>query len=119
MRTTTCVIGLAAVMAAFAANAFTSAPLGAIRPKGWLFDRARAARDGYTGHMDGVSHHFRRAWSADWKPRGVYLNWGNDEKDCQGDRPFMPPVLAQTYPQYITGVGSLQATNPGAVIIFR
>ena len=31
----------------------------------------------------------------------------------------MPPVLAQTYPQYITGVGSLQATNPGAVIIFR
>ena len=82
MRTTTCVIGLAAVMAAFAANAFTSAPLGAIRPKGWLLDRARAARDGYTGHMDGVSHHFRRAWTADWKPRGVYLNWGNDEKDC-------------------------------------
>ena len=28
-------------------------------------------------------------------------------------------VNAQTYPQYITGVGSLQATNPGAVIIFR
>lgn len=61
-------------------SAFTRAPLGAIRPKGWILDRARAARDGYTGHMDDVSHHFRRAWSADWKPRGVNLNWGNDEK---------------------------------------
>ena len=28
-------------------------------------------------------------------------------------------VNAQTYPQYITGVGSLQATNPGVVIILR
>ena len=28
-------------------------------------------------------------------------------------------VNAQTYPQYVTGVGSLQANNPGAMIIFR
>ena len=28
-------------------------------------------------------------------------------------------VNAQTYPQYVTGVGSLKANNPGAMIIFR
>lgn len=60
--------------------AFMSAPIGSIRPAGWLMDRARAARDGYTGHMADVSHHFRRAWAADWKPRGAALNWPNDEK---------------------------------------
>ncbi len=58
--------------------AFAVAPAGAVRPAGWLLDRARAARDGYTGHMDDVSHHFRRAWSADWRPRGKHLNWPDD-----------------------------------------
>ena len=67
--------------APFAApNVFESMPAGAVRPKGWLLDRALAARDGYTGHMDDVSHHFRRAWTAEWRPRGVHLNWPNDEK---------------------------------------
>ena len=59
---------------------FRLTPVGSVRPAGWLMDRARAARDGYTGHMDDVSHHFRRAWSADWRPRGANLNWPNDEK---------------------------------------
>ena len=27
---------------------------GDARPRGWLLDRARAARDGFTGHMDDV-----------------------------------------------------------------
>ena len=59
-------------------NALTRVAIGAIRPKGWILDRARAARDGYTGHMDDVNHHFRRAWTADWNPRGKYLNWRPD-----------------------------------------
>ncbi len=77
----------AAMMAALSAvadqapkRAFSQMPAGAVRPAGWLMDRARAAKDGYTGHMDDVSHHFRRAWIADWRPRGKALNWNNNEK---------------------------------------
>lgn len=54
---------------------------GAVRPSGWLLDRARAARDGYTGHLDEVSDHFRRAWTAEWNPRGNYLNWSVDDEE--------------------------------------
>ena len=63
-----------------AADAFRAATIGSVKPEGWLLDRARAARDGYTGHMDDVSLHFRRAWSADWNPRGQFLNWDHGEK---------------------------------------
>ena len=69
---------LATDIAMLQTNAFTRVPLGAIRPKGWLLDRARAARDGYTGHMDDVSHHFAKAWAADWNPRGKFLHWKPD-----------------------------------------
>ena len=60
----------------------TEAKPGAVKPCGWLRDRACAARNGFTGHMDDVDGHFRRAWTADWKPRGNYLNWGwKDQRD--------------------------------------
>lgn len=48
---------------------------GAVKPQGWLRDRAIAARDGLTGHMDDVSIHFKRAWTQEWQPRGEYLDW--------------------------------------------
>ncbi len=76
----TALVASAALPNPCAAAEFAMARLGEVRPAGWLLDRARAARDVYTGHMDEVSHHFRRAWSADWQPRGKSLNWPNDEK---------------------------------------
>ena len=62
-----------------AAASFSAAKVGDVKPTGWLLDRALAARDGYTGHMDDVSLHFRRAWSAEWKPRGKNLNWAGHD----------------------------------------
>lgn len=50
-------------------------PPGAIQPAGWLRDWCEAARDGYTGHMDGIHIEFRRAWAADHKMTGERLNW--------------------------------------------
>lgn len=74
------VLAVESGQANFCREAFALCRIGEIRPDGWLLDRARAARDGYTGHMDDVSVHFRRAWSANWKPRGKHLAWqGHDD----------------------------------------
>ena len=48
---------------------------GAVKPAGWLLDRARAARDGFTGHMDDVDLHFRLAWTTNCMRRGAQLTW--------------------------------------------
>jgi len=48
---------------------------GAVRPAGWLLDRAQAAKDGFTGHMDEVDEHFRLAWTTNCMRRGAHLNW--------------------------------------------
>lgn len=71
-------IGSTMVLAAAGAVTpqMTACRPGAVKPAGWLRDRALAARNGFTGHMDEISLHFRRAWAADWKPRGACLNWG-------------------------------------------
>ena len=53
---------------------------GAVKPAGWLKDRAQAAKDGFTGHMDDVDEHFRVAWSTNGIRRGKFLSWGNREK---------------------------------------
>ncbi|MBO7721111.1 MAG: glycoside hydrolase family 127 protein [Kiritimatiellae bacterium] len=57
--------------------AMTAAKPGAVKPRGWLRDRAIAARDGFTGHMDEVDEHFRLAWTTNCMRRGKNLNWGN------------------------------------------
>ena len=50
---------------------------GAVKPCGWVLDCAKAAKDGFTGHMDQVDEHFRIAWSTNCMRRGKFLNWPN------------------------------------------
>ena len=50
---------------------------GAVKPAGWILDRAVAAKNGYTAHMDGVSEHFRIAWTTNAVRRGDDLQWYN------------------------------------------
>ena len=56
-------------------------PPGAVRPRGWLERRARAAADGYTGHMDAVDPEFARAWTDEFRPRGRALDWWCAQQD--------------------------------------
>ena len=48
---------------------------GAVRPGGWLLDRAQAAKRGFTGHMDEIDEEFRIAWTTNCMRRGKLLNW--------------------------------------------
>ena len=50
---------------------------GAVKPAGWVRDRAVAAKDGFIGHMDDVDEHFRLAWTTNCMRRGKFLNWNN------------------------------------------
>ena len=77
------------VFAAGAAVAAEAAPVspaletlrpGAVRPAGWILDRARALKDGFTGHMDEVDEHFRLAWTTNCMRRGAHLNWIDSHK---------------------------------------
>ncbi len=58
----------------------TVAKPGDVKPAGWLLDRARAARDGFTGHMDDVDEHFRLAWTTNCMRRGTHLAWADAHK---------------------------------------
>ena len=78
---------LSFIVAAGIAGAFASvrpemevAKPGAVRPAGWLRDRALAARDGYTGHMEEVDEHFRLAWTTNCMRRGRMLGWENEHE---------------------------------------
>ena len=70
------VMGLAAEGAAVAPVLSIDRP-GAVKPRGWVLDRAQAARDGFVGHMDEVDEHFRLAWTTNCMRRGKFLNWTN------------------------------------------
>ena len=59
---------------------------GAVKPTGWLLDNARTNRDGFTGHLDEVDMHFRRAWSKDWTAHGKCLNWARWENGKEVSR---------------------------------
>lgn len=48
---------------------------GEVRPEGWIRDWARTAAGGYTGHLDDCHDEFRRAWTAEHRPRGAALDW--------------------------------------------
>ena len=48
---------------------------GAVRPAGWLRDRAEAAKAGFTGHMEEIDEDFRIAWTTNGIRRGKQLNW--------------------------------------------
>jgi len=53
---------------------------GETSPLGWLRDRALAARNGFTGHMEDVDKHFRLAWTTNCMRRGGSLEWGDSHK---------------------------------------
>jgi len=76
-----CVAGLALPLAAMCVEpAMRVAKPGDVKPEGWLLDRARAARNGFTGHMDEVDQHFRLAWTTNCMRRGKQLNWEDAHK---------------------------------------
>ena len=56
-------------------DVFTAPPAGAVKPHGWMLDRARAAAKGLTGHLDEVDEEFRRAWRSDLRPTADHLTW--------------------------------------------
>lgn len=58
---------------------------GDVKPAGWLRDCAIKVRDGFTARMDQVHDEFKRAWSADFKPRGGHLQW-NGPEDWSGSK---------------------------------
>ena len=53
---------------------------GAVKPAGWLLDRARTARDGLTGHLAELDEHFRVAWTKNSVRRGKDLQWFDPKK---------------------------------------
>ena len=48
---------------------------GAVRPRGWMLDRARAAAKGLSGRLDEYDEDFRRAYSPDFRPPVSNLTW--------------------------------------------
>ena len=71
------VVGVVLAGEVFAAvtPAMEMAAPGAVKPRGWLLDVARSARDGYTGRMDEVDEQFRLAWSERLQPHGEQTHW--------------------------------------------
>jgi len=79
------VVGVASLASASAVAGELVAPMtmdrpGAVRPAGWLLDRARAARDGFTGHLAELDEHFRVAWTTNSVRRGKDLQWYDQKK---------------------------------------
>ena len=56
-------------------RAFMPLPAGAVRPRGWLGDRAQAAARGNVGNIDCRSEKFKVAWSPDFLMTGDDLYW--------------------------------------------
>jgi len=73
-----------AVVALVAVSAPAAMPgkPGEVRPTGWIRDRAVAAKNGYTGHLDEVDRHFRIAWTTNAVRTGAQLFWGDRENGC-------------------------------------
>ena len=59
---------------------------GAVRPRGWLLETAKAQRDGATGRMDEIDRQFKLAWAETTRPRGKDLSWSADPGawSCEG-----------------------------------
>lgn len=77
---------LAATFAVLAGSSAVVAPEmsvakpGAAKPAGWLRDRALAAKNGFTGHMEDVDEHFRLAWTTNCMRRGKHLGWEDEHR---------------------------------------
>ena len=56
-------------------NVFTPLRPGAVKPKGWMLDRAKTAVAGMSGHLDKYDVEFARAWSRNFKPSISNLTW--------------------------------------------
>jgi len=48
---------------------------GSVAPTGWLRNRAVAAKNGFTGHMEEIDEHFRLAWTTNCMRRGAQMTW--------------------------------------------
>ena len=78
MRNLCFVVAFSAVSLAFGGEIgppFSQCRPGAVKPDGWIRDRAVAAKNGYTACMDEVSEHFRIAWTTNAVRRGDSLQW--------------------------------------------
>ena len=78
MRNICFVMAFSAVSFAFGVEIippFSQCRPGAVKPDGWIRDRAIAAKNGYTACMDEVSEHFRIAWTTNAVRRGDKLQW--------------------------------------------
>lgn len=53
-------------------------PAGAVKPKGWILDVAKAQRDGLTSRMDEKDAQFARAWRKETTPQGKDLHWDSE-----------------------------------------
>ena len=65
-------------------DVFTATAAGAVKPRGWMLDRARAAANGLTGHLDEVDEEFRRAWREDFTPPASRVSWEGGAWSIEG-----------------------------------
>ena len=78
-------------------DAFTVPKPGAVKPTGWLREWAQAAAKGATGRMEEVDEEFRKAWAADFTPRGKNLNWFNGTWSCEGGAYWFDGLVRLAY----------------------
>jgi len=57
---------------------------GAVKPRGWMLDRARAAANGLTGHLDEYDDDFIRAYSPSFRPPVSNLTWQTGSWSFEG-----------------------------------
>lgn len=66
------------------ADRMEALPAGAVKPRGWMLDRARALAKGYVGCMDGVDADFRRAWTREFRPDPANFSWEHGAWSFEG-----------------------------------
>ena len=64
--------------------AFEELKPGAVKPQGWILDRAQALRNGYMTHVTEIDPRMARAWTEDFKPRKKDLCWYTPKSDAWG-----------------------------------
>jgi len=56
-------------------NKFVALVLGAIKPQGWMRDRAIAAMNGLIGDLDSIHRDFRISWGREFRPPLEKMSW--------------------------------------------
>jgi len=96
---------VAAIRAAMAApkgfvapcDAFLATKPGAVKPTGWLREWALLSAKGATGRMEEVDGEFRKAWRADFTPRGKKLHWAQGTWSCEGGAYWFDGLVRLAY----------------------